>query len=185
MNTVFVFCMVAGGIVLVAQIVLALVGLGGDVPDVVDDVDGAGGALNLLSIRALSAGAVLFGATGITLSRVLPGWLAAVLALIPAVAAATLTAYLTRLMYRAESRGNLRLEGAVGQLGTVYLKVPGGNSGTGLVQFALQGRTVELRAYTRESDTLATGSSVLVISVDTETETAEVISTTNIEGLET
>jgi hypothetical protein len=86
-------------------------------------------------------------------------------------------------MFRAESSGNLRLESAGGQLGTVYLPVPGANTGTGLVQFTLQGRTVELRAYTREPDALATGSAVLVISVDPETETAEVISTTNIEGL--
>jgi hypothetical protein len=73
------------------------------------------------------------------------------------------------------TRGNLRLENAAGQIGTIYLPVPGANAGTGLVQFPLQGRTVELRAFTREQDTLNTGSAVLVISVDPETETAEVI----------
>jgi hypothetical protein len=181
MDTVFVFCMAVGGLVLVGQIVLGLVGMGGDV---VDDVASAGGALNLLSVRALAAGAVVFGATGATLSAMLPAWLAAPIAVIPGLAAAAGTAYLTRLMFRAETRGNLRLDSAVGQIGTVYLTVPGSNAGTGIVQFALQGRTVELSAYTREDDTLATGSAVLVISVDTENETAEVISTTNIEGLE-
>jgi hypothetical protein len=181
MDTVFVFCMAVGGLVLVGQIVLGLFGMGGDV---VDDVAAADGALNLLSVRALAAGAVVFGATGITLSAMLPAWLAAPIAVIPGLAAAAGTAYLTRLMFRAETRGNLRLDSAVGQIGTVYLTVPGGNAGTGIVQFALQGRTVELSAYTREDDTLATGSAVLVISVDTENETAEVISTTNIEGLE-
>jgi hypothetical protein len=181
METVFVFCMAVGGLVLVGQIVLSLVGMGGDV---VDDVSSADDAVNLLSVRALAAGAVVFGATGATLSALLPGWLAAPIAIIPGLAAAAGTAYLTRLMFRAETRGNLRLDGAVGQIGTVYLTVPGSNTGTGIVQFALQGRTVELSAYTREDDTLATGSAVLVISVDTDNETAEVISTTNIEGLE-
>jgi hypothetical protein len=183
MDSVFFLCMVVGGVVLLAQIVLSFAGLIGDLPDMVDDVDGASGALNLLSVRALSAGAVFFGAAGIMLSAVLPAWLAAPLALVPAAAAAAGTAWLTRAMFRAESRGNLRLEEGGGQLGTVYLQIPGSNSGTGLVQFALQGRTVELRAFTREPDTLSTGSAVLVVSVDPETETAEVISTTSIEGL--
>jgi hypothetical protein len=184
MYTVFVFCMGVGGLVLVVQVALAVFGIGADVPDLVDDVGGASGALNLLSVRALSAGAVLFGAAGLMLSVVLPTPVAAVLAVVPGVAAAAGTAYLTRLMFGAETRGNLRLDAAAGQLGTVYLPIPGAHDGTGVVQFTLQGRTVELSAFTREKETLATGSAVLVISVDPETETAEVISTTHIEGLE-
>ena len=183
MQTVFLFLMGVGGVVLVAQIALSAFGLVGDMPELADDIDSAHGGLNLLSVRALSAAAVFFGAAGITLSRWLPEWGAAVLAVPPAVGAAAFTAWLTRLMFRAESSGNLRLDSAGGQLGTVYLPVPGANTGTGLVQFTLQGRTVELRAFTRQPDALATGSAVLVISVDPETETAEVISTTNIEGL--
>lgn len=183
MYTIFVLLMGIGALVLVAQVVLSLVGLGGEMPDVVDDVDSAEGALNLLSVRSLAAGATFFGAAGLMLIRTLPSWLAVPLALVPGVAAAAATAYLTRVMFRAETRGNLRLERAGGQIGTIYLPVPGGNAGTGLVQFALQGRTVELRAFTREPDTLTTGSAVLVISVDPETETAEVIATTDLEGL--
>jgi hypothetical protein len=183
MDTVFAFSMVIGGLVLAAQIVLSLFGLVGDAPEMVDDVDGASGALNLVSVRALAAAAVFFGAAGTMLSARMPTWAAAVLALVPAFAAAAGTAYLTRAMFRAETSGNLRLENAAGQIGTIYLQVPGGNAGTGLVQFALQGRTVELRAYTRDPETLSTGSAVLVVSVDPETETAEVISTTSIEGL--
>lgn len=187
MSTVFVFLMGLGGLVLVGQIVLTLVGVVDEAPDLVDDVSGAAGALNLLSVRALSAGAVIFGATGLMLLPMLPSWmnwLAVPLAILPAFCAAWATAYLTRLMHRAESRGNLRLEGAVGQTGTVYLRIPAAGGGTGIVQFTLQGRTIELPARTREADELATGSSVLVISVDAESETAEVISSTSIEGLE-
>lgn len=183
MQAVFMFCMGAGAVVLLAQIALSFLGMAGDMPDTVDDIDGAGGALNLLSVRALSAGAVFFGAGGLVFSRALPEWAAAFLALGPAVAAAAATAWLTRLMFRAESRGNLLLENAAGQYGTVYLPVPGAQAGAGLVQFTLQGRTVELRAVTREPASLPTGSAVLVVSVDPETETAEVISTTTIEEL--
>lgn len=183
MQTVFLFLMGIGGLVLVVQIVLSMLGLADEMPDLVDDADSVEGGLNLLSVRALAAGAVFFGAAGLVFGRTMPGWLAGILAVPPGLAAAAGTAWLTRLMFRAETKGNLRLEEAGGQLGTVYLPVPGANNGTGLVQFALQGRTVELRAFTRQADTLATGSAVLVISVDPETETAEVVSTTNIEGL--
>jgi hypothetical protein len=183
MDTVFVLCMIIGGVVLVAQIVLSFAGLVAELPETVDDVGGASGALNLLSVRALAAGAVFFGAAGVMLSSVLPAWLAAPLALVPAAAAAAGTAALTRAMFRAETRGNLRLEEGAGQFGTVYLPIPGANAGTGLVQFPLQGRTIELRAFTREPQSLSTGSAVLVISVDPESETAEVIATTSIEGL--
>jgi hypothetical protein len=141
MATVFVFCMAVGGLVLVGQILLSFIGFGGDMPE---DGGAGSGALNLLSVRAVSAAAVVFGATGLTLTPVLPGWLAGLAALVPAVAAALGTAWLTRQMYRAESSGNLRLDDAVGQIGRVYLSVPGNNTGHRLVQFALQGRTVEL-----------------------------------------
>jgi hypothetical protein len=187
MHTVFVFCMGLGAVVLVGQIFLTLFGLAGEAPELVADVDGASGALNLLSVRALAAGTTVFGATGLVAMGALPGWmqwLAAPMAIVPAFGAAYVTAYLTRLMYRAETRGNLQLDGAVGQLGTVYLRIPAAQGGTGIVQFTLQGRTIELPAQTREADELATGSAVLVISVDPETETAEVISSTSIEGLE-
>jgi hypothetical protein len=184
MTTVFVLCMALGGGVLVIQIVLGFLGMADAAPELVDDVDGASGALNLLSVRALAAGTVMFGAAGLALAAPLPIWLATPLAFVPAFAATFTTAYLTRLMFRAESRGNLRLDEAAGALGTVYLRVPAANGGTGIVQFTLQGRTVELPARTREASDLATGSAVLVISVDTESETAEVISSTSIEGLE-
>lgn len=184
MSTLFIYAMAIGGFVLIAQIVLSFAGFVDDAPELVDDVDGASGGLNLLSVRALSAGAVMFGAAGLVLTGIMPAWLAAALAVVPAFGAAWVTAYATRLMARAESRGNLRLDAAVGQLGTVYLKVPPSQAGTGLVQFTLQGRTVELTAYTRQGQELATGSPVLVLSVDPETETAEVISSTGIEGLE-
>ncbi|HSJ26197.1 MAG TPA: hypothetical protein VK929_16075 [Longimicrobiales bacterium] len=187
MESVFVWCMGLGAVVLAGQIVLTLVGFGEGGPDLVDDVDGASGALNLLSVRSLSAGAVVFGAAGLLLLGRLPGalaWSAGLLALGPAVGAAWITAYLTRLMHRAETSGNLRLDGAVGQIGTVYLRVPPAGEGTGIVQFTLQGRTVELSARTNDAEALATGANVLVISVDPEDGTADVIATTNIEGLE-
>jgi hypothetical protein len=186
MQSLFLVCLAVGGVVLALQMALALLGLGEDALHVGHhDVGGSGvhDGLDLLSVRSLAAALAVFGAVGLWLSGWMPGWLAAGAATLPAFLAAAGTAYLMRMMVRMESDGSLRLEEAVGATGQVYLTIPPEQGGTGLVQFALQGRSVELRALTREKDPLPTGSSVLVISVDAETETVEVVSTSNVEGL--
>lgn len=186
METLFLLGVILGGLVLVAQVGLSLLGMVAHLPDTIDDVSTGGGALHaldLLSVRAVAAAAVVFGAAGMGLSGFMPAVLAAVLALPLSIAAAGVTAYITRLMMRAESDGSLRLDGAVGQQGTVYLPIPGAGTGSGVVQFALQGRTVELRAITREPGGLPTGSPVFVVSVDLDNETVEVVSTSSVEGI--
>jgi hypothetical protein len=193
MQTVFLLCLAIGGLVLVLQVALGMFGIDADTPELdVPDVDvpdaDVGGstpsmALELLSVRSVSAALAVFGAVGLWLDGFLIAPLAALLALGPAFAAAVLSAWLQRLMLRAESSGSLRLEGAVGALGTVYVPVPGANTGTGVVQFPLQGRIIELRARTADDAALPSGAKVLVISVDPDTETIEVVSTTSIEGL--
>lgn len=194
MNTVFLVCLGLGGLVLLVQVALGFVGLDADAPDFdVPDVDapdvdaggsGASAGLDLLSVRSIAAMLAIFGAVGLWLDGFLYGPLAAVLAVPPAVAAGAATAWLTRLMLRAESSGSLRLQGAVGSTATVYIPVPPGGTGTGVVQFPLQGRTIELRARTTDDAALPSGSKVLVISVDADSETVEVVPTTSIEGLE-
>lgn len=188
MSQLFLVCLIVGAVLLVAQIVFSLIGLDADAPDV-GGSGGSGGAagiaggLDLLSVRSIAAASAAFGATGLGLAGTVPEPVAAAIALLPAAGAAAGTAWLTRAMLRLESSGSLRLEDAAGQIGTVYTPIPGNQGGTGLVQFALQGRTIELSARTRDGADLPTGASVLVVSVDLETETAEVIATPQIEGM--
>ena len=193
MQTVFLLCIGLGGLVLLSQVVLGLFGLDTDVPELdLPDVDAPAGdlggseavaGLDLLSVRSVSAAVAVYGAAGLWLDGFLVLPLAAVLAVGPALLAAVGVAWLTWLMLRAESSGSLRLDGAVGATGTVYLAVPAGGDGTGLVQFPLQGRTVELKARTRGAEALPPGAEILVVSVDPESETVDVVSTTTIEGL--
>ena len=186
MEAFFLVCIVIGGVVLALQIVAGMIGLGdhgfhfGG-----HDLGSAdvGEGLQLLSVRSIAAALAVFGAFGLWFDGLLPGWTAALLATVPGFFAALGTAYLMRFLVRMETDGSLRLEEAVGATGQVYLTIPGEERGSGLVQFPLQGRSVELRAITREKEPLKTGSSVLVISVDTESETVEVVSTSNVEGL--
>jgi hypothetical protein len=186
MEAFFLVCIVIGGAVLALQIVAGIVGLGDHgLHFGHHDLGSAdmGEGLQLLSVRSIAAALAVFGAFGLFFDGWLPAWMAALLATVPGFFAALGTAYLMRFLVRMETDGSLRLDEAVGATGQVYLTVPGEEQGAGLVQFPLQGRSVELRAITREKEPLKTGASVLVISVDTETETVEVVSTSNVEGL--
>lgn len=168
METLFLACAVIGGAVLALQLVLGLLGLGHEgglglgLPHL--EVGEAGDALNLLSIRALTAGATFFGLAGMALADNPLGALVAFPgALVAGLAAATAVAAVMRWMVRMESDGAIRLEGAVGQTGNVYLSIPGERAGPGKVHLTLQGRLVECQAVSREA--LPTGTAVLVIDV--------------------
>lgn len=182
MHDVYLICLVLGAAVLIVQTILGLLGVGDVLPGAAD-ADVADG-FDLLSVRSLSAGATLLGAVGLWLSaRGMPLLISAPAALAAGAAAAAGTAFVTRQMMRLESDGTLRLENAVGQSGTVYLTVPARGEGHGLVQFTLQGRTVELRAVSDDSAVIPTGTAVVVVSLR-EDDIVEVMPTPLIEGID-
>ena len=141
--------------------------------------------LNLFSVRALSAGVAAYGVAGLAIIRVLPGWAAVILAAPPALAASSATAWTIRRMLRMQTSGTLRLQGAVGREATVYLTIPGATSPDdhGLIHVMLQGRTVELRAVTKEPEALPSGSDVVVMSISEDGETAEVVRASTFEDM--
>jgi hypothetical protein len=179
MQDVYLVCLVLGALVLVVQIGLDLFGVGhGHHAGDIASSDG----LDLLSVRTVSAGAMLFGAVGVWLRSIeLPGLLITPVAAMAGLAAAVGTALVTRQMLRLESSGSLQLENAVGQPATVYLPIPARRQGVGRVQFTLQGRTVELRAVADENHVLPTGAAVIVVSV-MDNDTVEVTLTPQLEG---
>jgi hypothetical protein len=69
-----------------------------------------------------------------------------------------------KMLYLLKSDGAVRIKGAVGRTGTVYLRVPANKSGPGKVTLNLQNRTVELEAFTATNE-LPTGTSVRVVAV--------------------
>jgi hypothetical protein len=169
MNTFFLTCALLGGGILVAQLLLGVLGIvhgGHDAPhDLHGHHGGTTDGLNLLSVRALSAGLGFFGvggmaglATGFGLPAALP------LALALGLAAMAGTAMVTRAMLRLEDDGSVSIHGAVGTTGTVYLAIPGKRQGAGKVHLTLQNRTVEYQAVTSER-ALPTGAPILVVDV--------------------
>lgn len=163
MTTLFLWCAVIGGAVLVFQLVGGFIGLEhGDVHDG-HHGDSPSEGLNLLSVRSLSAGVAFFGVAGLA-ARGLGTAVAAIVAMLAGAVAMTSVAAIVRTFGRLERDGTLSLGSAVGTTGTVYLSIPGHRSGAGKVHITVQNRLVECEAVTSE-DALPTGSPILVVDV--------------------
>ncbi len=182
METLFLACAVLGGAILVLQILLSLLGMdhGLGVLHLDLHADAAEG-LNLLGVRALSAGLTFFGIGGLAGYATPLGLAAALpLALFMGGGAAVGVAAAMRALLRMESDGTVRIERAVGEPATVYLSIPGGRAGMGKVHLKLQDRLVEYQALSAHP--LPTGAQVIVVDV-VGPDTVEVAPTPDLGGL--
>ncbi len=141
------------------------VAVDGDVADVAHhDTSWLAG---VLSFRTLVAALTFFGLAGMAArgaSFSVP--MQVVIALAAGVGAMYGVYYLMRSIYSLKSEGTVRVGHTVGRHGTVYLRVPGHESGTGKVQLSVQKRTMEYLAMT-PGDELPTGTKVKVVRVIT------------------
>lgn len=163
MVTFFLACAALGGVVLVLQLLSSFVGGDADVDHDLQAGDThLGEGLDLLSVRSISAGIAFFGVVGA--GTRLSGWplLLGLPAAIAAGGVATwVVAYLMRAMRRLEDDGSERIENALGQTATVYLRIPANGEGAGKIHVPMQGRTVEYQAIT-PGGALPSGSLVIV-----------------------
>ena len=163
MSTVFLWCLALGGGVMVLQFLASVLGGHGAPHDVHADLVHGHDALDLLSIRALSAGLALFGFGGILATQ---AGLATVVAIVPALALGAAGSYgiawLMRSLKRLEVDRSFVLGRSVGVVGRVYLGIPGNRSGAGKVHVVVQERLMELPALTPEAP-IEAGQPVLVI----------------------
>jgi membrane protein implicated in regulation of membrane protease activity len=187
MTTLFLICAVAGGTLLVCQLVMMLLGFGNhhDVAadhggDLSHDLHSGGGDhqasafWSLLSIRALVPAVTIFGLAGMAGQKAnLPAPLTLGIALAVAVVLASAITWLMRSIYRLQDDGTARIEQARGATGTVYVSIPGESKGPGKVQLELQNRLIEFQAVTPKS-ALETGTRIVVVDV-VDPETVEVI----------
>ena len=67
-------------------------------------------------------------------------------------------------MRSLQSEGTVQIHQAVGELATVYLRIPPRQEGVGKIQINLQNRTMEYQATTL-GDAIPTGATVVVIKV--------------------
>lgn len=74
-------------------------------------------------------------------------------------------AWLMVQLNKLKQDGTMKLSNAVGKIATVYLIIPGNQTGMGKVQIVIQGSTHELDALTLHEEALPTGTSVTVTAV--------------------
>jgi membrane protein implicated in regulation of membrane protease activity len=190
MTAIFVFCAVVGGTILVCQFVLTLVGFGHDVgdlahdgagdihADVPGDVHDGGDAhdhhaqdhgsswlFGVISFRTLVAASAFFGLAGLASdSAGLARPLQILIATGSGIGAMYAVHFLVKQLGRLGEDSTVRVNRALGQVGTVYIPIPAEKSSSGKIQLTLQNRIVEYEAITG-GEKLPTGSKVRVVAV--------------------
>jgi len=180
-HAVYFWAALIGCTLLLIQVILQVIGLGGDADmdagaadvDVDADLDGSdpahGTAGNLffgiLSFKALVAFTGIFGLTGLSLADSdYSSFQRAAMSIVAGLVAMVVVGMLMRMLYNLGSSGSLVLRNALGHQAKVYLRIPGEGDGRGKVTIELQGRTVELDAIT-DGEPIATGKVVKVVEV--------------------
>lgn len=126
-------------------------------------VHGATWFFAMLSFRTVVAALTFFGLAGMAALSAEMSPPMVVLIALGAGWGAMYTVYrITRFINSLRSDGTARIERAVGQRGSVYLRVPAHQSGCGKIQINLQGRTMEYLAAT-EGDAIPTGAVVEIV----------------------
>lgn len=184
MGTFFLVCAVIGGTFLVLQLALSLLGVGADLggegldlPDG-DSGDGivghdAGGFTDLakkLTFQAVVAFVAFFGVAGLSAEGA--GWssgLSLTTAVVTGLVATVALGYAFGGLRKLQGSGSITLTNAVGEVGRVYLRVPGGNGGVGKVIVPVQGRSEEVRAVTSGPELRAGEAVVVVHAIDNRT----------------
>ena len=183
-ETIYTVCAVAGGILVLLQVVLQSLGMfaetdfdagGADVDmDVHTDVDGAefeadghGNVfIGVLSFKALCAVAALFGLTGlIMVTRSDELFIRVGVAVGAGVAGMFVVAMLMRGLARLQSSGTVHIRNAIGKTGSCYLRIPGHGKGRGKVTLEIQQRSMQFDART-EGEEIATGARIRVLGVE-------------------
>ena len=176
-NDIFFYCALGGGVLLLLQIVMMLLGMDeGGLADGVDgdlglgdsDHEGSGfWLLEMISLRTVAAAATLFGLVGrAALESGQSIGVSLALAGLAGFAALYSVYWIFKQVFKLEVSGAADIRGAVGLPAQVYVPIGPGDS-PGKIQIKLQGRSVEYQALC-VSERLSTGSQVVVTEVLTD-----------------
>ncbi len=152
----------AGGILILLFLVSLIGGMDLDI-DLESDTDAGGlgivkGVLTFVSVASWVIKILL-------VSNKHPGMAIAV-GVISGVLAFMLLNYLFKILLRNEENVNYSMSDALFESGEVYLKIPA--KGSGIVNVNVKGATREMKAKSKDSKEIKTGSKVMVVSIDGE-----------------
>ena len=165
LHTLFLICAVVGGLIMVIQFLMMILGFGDfndvDAPDVdmdggdldAGDADvGSGSVISLarfLSFRVIVAASAFFGVIGLWAdSAEYHPIKSLALALLGGAVAGFAVAFILGFINKLQSSGNVKIESAVGKIATVYIPIPENKTNTGKIQLTIQGRIDEMEAMT-------------------------------------
>ncbi len=169
----FATCAIIGGILFVFRLVMQFTGADadtdGDVGDIDVDSDIQGGdtdiSFRVLSFQGLTAFFMMFGLVGFALMHQ-SGWKAP-WSILGATGAGFGTCWLMKLLFekagKLQSSGNINLQNAIGQEGTVYLNIPA--TGTGKARVTVQDHLKIFDAVSQGEVELNTGVPIKVVSI--------------------
>ena len=143
------------------------------IPDDFDmDIDDVAGleSLHIFTVRGIIAFFVIFGWVGIAMQSANINLIITIIAAtVCGFAMMVLIAYLFKLVMRLKSDGNTDNRNALGSAGKVYLTIPPARSGEGKINIMLQGTYVERNAVTDETESIPTGSEIIVVGTSGQT----------------
>lgn len=156
------------------QLIMAIIGLGGgeDIDTHVDvsahdtphDATDTVAIFKLISFRSVLAFFTLFTWAGaLYLNQKMSVSLALFYALLWGLAAMVAVSMIFNLLSRMTETGNIKIDTAVGSIGTVYLNIPEG--GEGEVRVACSGVMTHLKARNADGAALKAGATVKIIKV--------------------
>src|SRR5262245_38198707 len=119
----------------------------------------------VVTFQALVAAIAFFGVSGrAALAADVAPSKAALIAIAMGLAAMYCVYYLVRMLHAFNADGTVRIEGALGQVATVYIPIPAANAGAGKIQMNLQNRVIEFEAMTAQ-DRLPCGAKVTIVGL--------------------
>ena len=184
-----------GGVVFLIRMVMMFMGMGDEIGDGMDgdldgdlggnldgdmdgDMDGDDGldedtgdgsdsdlSFRLLSLQGLMAFFMMFGLTGLAMSK--ESDFGALASIVGGTVAGLVTVYVIKALFRVfnnlQSSGTLNLKNAVGEEGTVYLSIP--EEQAGKVRVEVQGHLKVMEAVSQDGSRIPTDTRVRVASV--------------------
>lgn len=165
-------------LVFLIQMVLTLVGIGDTDSDVGFDGSGnvdlgdsngdtmdTGGAIQLFTIRNMVNFLLGIGWGGVCFWNAIPNrFLLSVVALLCGCLLVGAFLFMFRKLMKLESNGAFNISEAIGQVATVYIRIPASRSGQGKVQFSFGGSVQELPAITAD-EAIPSGTQVRIASL--------------------
>ena len=171
LEKIFSYIAFPATLILILQLVMLLIGIGGDQTDVDDggDVSGFDGddGLHIFSVRGIVSFFAVFGWTGILVSKSTDGnvFLSILIAFTAGFLTMLALAYLIKSFLKLQSDGTLDYKNALGLPASVYIAIPPARSEKGKINTILQGRYIEAEAVTDEETPIRYGEEVTIIGL--------------------